>query len=139
VASYYWFGCWLKGYGAHWIRTSDFLPLCSVLTKFDQPSHHTISLDIYMCFNIFKFTLWYGWRGVGPGLSPSPWLHCYPCDSICARRRGSFKTIFIAPVAWTFIMWPYHIFRARVLITNVSPDFICVVMWPHTERARELV
>jgi hypothetical protein len=53
-------------------RTS---PPHNTFAKSDQPTYHTMPLDIYMSFKIFMFTLLYIGAGVGPGPSPDPWFH----------------------------------------------------------------
>jgi hypothetical protein len=68
---------WLKYNGVHGDRTPDLLPLSKALTKSDQPTCHAMVLNNHMFKYIFKFEWFTFRRGVGLGLSPSPWLYCY--------------------------------------------------------------
>ena len=54
-------------------RTS---PPHNAFAKSDQPTYHTVLLDIYMSFKIFMFELLYIGTGVGPGPSPDLWFRC---------------------------------------------------------------
>jgi hypothetical protein len=49
--------------------------LCS-LVVFGLPLAHTVVFIMYVAKYVFEFDLSLIWRGVGPGLSPGPWLYC---------------------------------------------------------------
>ena len=53
-------------------RTS---PSHNAFEKSDQPTYHTVSLDMYMSFKIFMFELLYIGAGVRPRPSLDPWSY----------------------------------------------------------------
>jgi hypothetical protein len=90
VAPRYWLIVICKMYWSPWGSTPGH-PHRIDFTISDRPMGYTLCIVIYMYLIVFKFKVCDRWRGVGPGLSPSPWsfVRICPCHIIFHPTVGA--------------------------------------------------